>query len=392
MPEREEFREIAHCGGQFIATVSTDANGQRGLSFGVTHTRPVPASLIGVYALPQGIPVGMLDIPGSIPPPFPFCFQIFIASDSEGLFGHECPTCTQYWRSQGASAYWAMTCPYCGLRADGHRFLTAGQRRFVDTMCAITREAIDSEKDGDVGIDMDKVADEVVKTGERPSFYYAEKSQQNRFTCAACRGVNDILGRYGYCANCGTRNDLQEFTGTIDRIQVRTRERIAAKELLHPAVQDSVSAFDSMAKQYAKQLAQHVPMTPARRTSLKGALFHNPKARAAELKPWFDIDIFDGIATDDQAFLSRMFLRRHVYEHNGGQVNQEYLDKSGDTSVKLGQALRETPDDIFRLIGLILKMGRNLHDGFHQLFPPVPDPIRYETERKARLDEYRRGR
>jgi hypothetical protein len=392
MPEREEFREIAHCGGQFIVTVTTDANGQRGVSFGVTHSRPVPASLIGVYVLPQGIPVGMLDIPGSIPPPFPFCFQIFIASDSHGLFGHECPTCAQYWRSHGASAYWPMTCPYCGLRGDGYQFLTAGQRRFVDTMCAVTREAIDSEKDGDVGIDMDKVADEIVKTGERPSFYYTEESQQNRFTCAACRGVNDILGTYGYCANCGTRNDLQELTETIERVNVRTRERILAKELLHPAIQDSVSAFDSMARQYAKQLATRVPMTPARRTALEGALFHNPKARAAELTPWFGFNLLDGLDAEAQAFIIRMFLRRHVYEHNGGQVDQDYLDESGDTSVRPGQALRETPDTVFRTTGLILKMARNLHEGFHALFPPVAKPIEYETDRKARVEAFRQGR
>ena len=87
-----------------------------------------------------------------------------------------------------------------------------------------------------------------------------------------------------------------------------------------------------------------------------------------------------------------MFLRRHVYEHNGGQVDQRYLDESGDTSVRFGQALREPSEDVFRLTGLILKMARNLHRGFHGLFPPVALPIKYETERKARLEEYMRGR
>jgi hypothetical protein len=391
MPYDAEFREIDHCGGRFMVTVETDANGQRGVSFGVTHSRPAPASLVCVYALPQGIAVGMLDVPGSVPAPFPVCFQIYIASDSEGLFGHECPACGQYWRSQGASAYWAITCPYCGLRADGHRFLTAGQRRFVDMMCAITRDAIEAEKDGTVGIDMDKVADEIVKTGERPSFYYTEESRQNRFTCPACRGVNDILGTYGYCTNCGTRNDLQEFTRTIEGTHARTRERMTAGEFLHPAVPESVSAFDSMAKQYAKQLAARVPMTARRRKTLESALFHDMK-RVADLNAWFEIDVLHGIDPTDQAFIRLMFQRRHVYEHNGGQVDQTYLDQSGDTSVRLGQALRESPESIFRLTGLIQKMAGNLHDGFHELFPPVAKPIKYETARKARVEASRQDR
>jgi hypothetical protein len=70
-----------------------------------------------------------------------------------------------------------------------------------------------------------------------------------------------------------------------------------------------------------------------------------------------------------------MFLRRHVYEHNGGQVDQDYLNESGDASVKLGQALRESPESIFRLMPLILKRAQNLHEGFHVLFPPVAKPI-----------------
>jgi hypothetical protein len=51
MPERKEFQEIGHCGGQFIVEVRTE-NAQRGVSFGVTHSRPVPASLVAIYALP----------------------------------------------------------------------------------------------------------------------------------------------------------------------------------------------------------------------------------------------------------------------------------------------------------------------------------------------------
>jgi hypothetical protein len=50
---------------------------------------------------------------------------------------------------------------------------------------------------------MDQVADEVTKTGKRPSFYYTEETQQNHYTCAACGGADDILGRYGYCSCAG---------------------------------------------------------------------------------------------------------------------------------------------------------------------------------------------
>jgi hypothetical protein len=38
------------------------------------------------------------------------------------------------------------------------------------------------------------------------------------------------------------------------------------------------------------------------------------------------------------AAATRFFQRRHVYEHNGGEVDEKYLGDSGDTSVRLKQA------------------------------------------------------
>ena len=80
------------------------------------------------------------------------------------------------------------------------------------------------------------------------------------------------------------------------------------------------------------------------------------------------------------------------YEHNGGEVDQKYLDDSADTSVRLKQALRETPDSVFRTTGLILRMARNLHEGFHELFPPMEKPIEIHKEQQVRLGKFRQGR
>jgi hypothetical protein len=390
-----EFQEIAHCGGKFIVTVSTDANGHRGVGFGVKCSLPHPAAWFAVYALPQGTPVAMIQLGGIGQPwnprPYPDCLPVFIGSDSLGLFGHECPACKVYWRSNAVPALWNLTCPYCGTSGETHYFLTPGQRRFVEAVCELTKKAVNADTDGEHTIDMDQVADEVAKTGERPSFYYTEKTQQNHYTCAACGEADDILGRYGYCSCCGTRNDLQELTGTIGSINTKTRERHTAKEPLEEAVPDAVGAFDSMARQYAKQLAKWVPMKPERRAALEAALFHNLK-KAEDLKAWFGIDLFQGLDASDEAFIRLMFHRRHVYEHNGGEVDQKYLDDSGDKTVQLKQSLREPAENVFRTTGLILRMARNLHEGFHELFPPMEIPIESHKAHQERLKQYRQGR
>ena len=80
-----------------------------------------------------------------------------------------------------------------------------------------------------------------------------------------------------------------------------------------------------------------------------------------------------------------MFYRRHLYEHNGGEVDEKYLAKSGDTTVRLKQVIRETQEGAHVLLGTLVKMARNLHTGFHELIKFEPGPIRAFEDKKKRV-------
>ncbi len=182
MGVNSEFKEIAHCGGKYIVKVETDGDGKKSISSGIQHSGPTPFAVVAVYSLMQGVPVSMMEIRGigqpSNPPPVPGCIPVFIACDSHGKFGHSCPACEGYWRSDGPPAIWELTCPYCGVRDEGHHYLTTGQRNYVKACCELVIQAMDSSNDGEFIIDMDKVADDVSKGEKRPDFYYAEEGQQ----------------------------------------------------------------------------------------------------------------------------------------------------------------------------------------------------------------------
>lgn len=383
-----DFREIAHCGSQFIVTIGHDDKGALQYSLGLRQSRPVRVTAFAVYALQQGIPVGMVHIGGIgqpfNPPPFPGCFSIFIASDSEGRIGHECPRCHGYWRSSGPPARWQMTCPYCGIKLEGHRFLTKGQRLYVEACCELIGDALNSEQDGEKIIDMDAASDATAGKTERPKFYYAEQSQQTPFTCAACGEWNDILGRFGYCSSCGTRNDLAQ----LDALIVAIRAGISGPAAdLNGGVRDLVSAFDTMAQQYAKQLVEYVPLTARRKARFQGR-FHDLRRAAEDFATAFDIRLLDGLDEDTVKFAVMMFERRHVYEHKGGEADETYIEKSGDTSVRVKQIIRETPESVHRLATIIARLGRNLHEGFHELFPAEAEPV----EIKRQMDKNRAPR
>jgi hypothetical protein len=379
MTRRKEFEEIGHCGGQVIFHAVTAEDGRRALQVKYQFNRPIPTAFFAVYALPQGIAVAPIQLGGIgqpwNPPPFPDCIPVFIGSDSQGKFGHQCPQCRGYWRSNGSPS----VCPYCATRGQRHVFLSDAQRLYLRQYCEVLSKALNSDEDGDYVIDMDAVAEAAGKDTEKPPFYYAEESQQNEFVCSACDEINDILGTFGYCSSCGTRNDLQEFEHkTVPDI----RNRINSRGDYEACVKDSVSAFDSLAGSYARQLLQRIPMRPGRRARIERMRFHNLEATNSEIKSALDIDIYEGMNPDEVAFARLMFHRRHVYEHKGGEADEKYIADSGDNSVRPKQTLHESRDSAHHLADIVVKMARNLHSGFHEIFPPEQEAIQRRTKRR----------
>lgn len=381
----DEFEEIGHSGGKITFHFKTDDKGQRSYNIAFSSSRPVPLVLIAIYALPQGVPVEQINLGGIgsrwNPPPIPGCLAVFIASDSQGKFGHTCPSCNGYWRS-GPSP---NMCPYCAATAPGYQFLSEAQLRYVRHYCKVLTEALASVEDGDVVIDMDVVADAVGKGNEKPAFYVSEESQQRKFTCGACNEFNDILGRFGYCSLCGTRNDLADFE---DQTVPTLRERLNAGNVPEDCLRDTVASFDSFIAQYAKQLAEMVPLTARRKNRLLKQRFHNLEELRDTFNKWFDIDVCANLKDEECKLVALLLHRRHIYEYNGGEVDQKYLDDSGDTTVRLKQHIHETRESVHSLLSSLVKISHNVHGGFHGLFPPILDPIKAFEERKVWIAKF----
>lgn len=363
--DNQEFREIAHSGGRITISVITRPNGIRAYSIGWSHNRPVGAAVFAVHVLSPGVPVGTVVLGGlgsrMDPGPVPGCFTAFICSDSERMFGQRCPNCGEYWRSKSPSRY----CAYCGMTGETYHFLTEAHGAYLQQYSDLFMKATNASEDGEHVIDLDAVAD-AISSLEKPPFYYAEKSQQNKFECRECGNTVDILGRFGYCSLCGTRNDLQELES---KTLAAIRERINTTGGYESCVRDAVAAFDSLTGVYVRELVRRVPMTTPRKNRLENSRFHNLALVQQEIRDTFDINLFAGLDADDQQFAVLMFHRRHVYEHNGGEADQQYIEQSGDTSVRPKQGLRETQATAHRIVGLVARMATNLHSGFHELCP-----------------------
>ena len=87
----------------------------------------------------------------------------------------------------------------------------------------------------------------------------------------------------------------------------------------------------------------------------------------------------------DRKFIRRMFLRRHVYEHDGGVATARYVRESEDQDIEVGMLIRETAENAHKLIGYLNRMIKVLDSEFNEIFPPEQFCIQIEKDRQARM-------
>ena len=217
-------------------------------------------------------------------------------------------------------------------------------------------------------------------TDSTSAWHYAEVKQQFHFKCQTpdCHTETDILGEYGYCPRCGRTNARVLFATHFDGLLIKfeatdktVTDRNARAEVWEDITIKSVSAFEALAKHLRQRLLRF-PMTANRRRELEGVNFQKPLEADTLLTQWFDVGLFrwPGSATiptrtmpeADVAFIKKMVQRRHIFMHNGGVVDQDYLDYSGDVTVQLGERIRGRSNEAKRFMEAVRQMGENFMD------------------------------
>jgi len=356
-----EFEEIAHTGG----TITFIHDPARGISVELKHSNPWRAAIYQVCVSFEGIVLDFVPMGGigqSIPYPQP-SIPAYLISDREGLFGQECPSCNSYFRSDCIGG--DISCPYCLHIEKGTEFLTENQKHFITIFCNTFIKAHQNSET--IEVDLDSLISGL--PNNKPRWVYSEERQQSKFNCYSCKATYDILGDYGVCPCCGSANYRevinskldsleQAFNNADNNIQDRHDREVEWEKLTR-----CVSEFEALANSVKRSLLQF-PTAPKRRKDLSQLSFQNIINAAKRLKEWYEIDIMKGIKEDDKTFLDKMFNRRHVFTHNAGKVDQEYIDNTGDTTVKVNMNIRFKSSEIKRLIPLIRACSTNLMNDF----------------------------
>jgi len=359
-----EFQEIAHSGGR----IELHFKQPDSVSLGFTGSGPSGMALFQMGVSLDGKkleywPLGGLDMrPPEPPSPM---VPVFIISDREQCFGRSCPKCHSYFRTNRPAP--VLRCPYCSHMDRNATFTTPNQLQFIHKIRESYLAAWNEKRS--VTIDLDKLADELPEN--RPAWIYSEERQQYSYECPSpdCETRYDILGEYAGCPTCGKRNSLQVFERHISEVEEQLDKADDAltdrqeREVEWEKLSRCISDFEAMARDLQGQLSL-LPATPKRKRDIESMSFQNILKANECLQNWFSFDMLYHFSDDDKTFLNRMFNRRHVLIHNGGRIDQEYLDNTGDTSVRLNQKIVVRSKEIRRLLPLLRMVAKNLFQGF----------------------------
>lgn len=360
----EEFEEIAHSGGK----IKFLSDPEKGTAIQFSQSNPWALTLVQVCVSLKGeildfVPSG--GISSIIPYPQPSILA-FVISDRQGLFGRQCPKCNTYFRSNffGYVAY----CPYCRYRNKGIAFLTKNQIEFIRLFCNAFIEAHSDRKD--VTIDLDDITKKL--SSNKPRWVYSEEKQQNQYECKHCRVIYDVLGDYSICPSCAGPNFSKVINSKLDHMEQHFRdvnEKVLdrhEREVEWEKLTRCVSEFEALANTIRSHLLL-LPATPKRKADISTLSFQNIIKAHDCIVQWFGIDIFKDISDGDREFLNKMFNRRHVFVHNAGKIDQEYINNTGDTSVRLNQVIRFSSREIKRLLPLVQQCSINFIEGFESI-------------------------
>jgi Zn finger protein HypA/HybF involved in hydrogenase expression len=296
-----------------------------------------------------------------------------MSADENGLFGRECPSCRMYFKIKPVSDLTTTQgiCPYCGYTDILGDFLTQDQRAYLESVAAreflgpLLRDFADDLKRLETpsnGFIQLKISATVP---DFPIQFYQEKILETNVTCDTCGLVFSIYGVFSNCPDCGKLNARVIYDKSLDASNGKlvlsgdnTIDEHVRADLIKDALTGTVSAFDALGKALrAKHTA--IPAKP-------NNLFQNFLALDKVLATLTGKNISQFLTPADSDFLFLIFQVRHIYEHNAGVIDSDFVAKLPAYAHQLGRKFPLRKDDVSLFIVLMRQLGDAIYSEFEK--------------------------
>ncbi len=299
--------------------------------------------------------------------------SVSMPTDEQGLVGRECPSCGMYFKLKYGTGHTTTqcSCPYCDYRDESNEFMTQDQKEYLTSIAArefltpLLQDFADNLKRLETppnGFIQLKISATVP---DFPIQYYQEKLLETNVTCDTCGLVFSIYGIFSNCPDCGKLNARVIYDKSLDASKGKlvlsgdeTIDEHIRADLIKDALIGAVSAFDSLGKALrAKHTA--IPTKP-------NNLFQNLAELDKVLATLTRKNVSQFLTVTDSDFLFLMFQVRHIYEHNAGVIDNNFVAKVPAYAHLLGRKYPLKKDDVNLFIVLMRQLGDAIYSEFEK--------------------------
>lgn len=301
--------------------------------------------------------------------------KVNLPSDEHGFTGRECPKCSGYFKVKSGTGLPTSRChcPYCGYTGDHNEFFTKDQIEYAKSIAL--REVVERVIEPEL-----KKLEHSFKELERatrggfiqikvktqrspmrfPLKYYQEKEVETYVTCDNCGLDFAIYGVFANCPDCAKLNASIIFGKSVEVAHKRVLLLDSIKDepelqeaILEDALSGGVSSFDALGKVLQSRHPAIFPQKPKN-------LFQNLEALSDALSKSTGKSIYDIIGERNFEFVFKMFQVRHIYEHNMGVVDDDFIRKIPNLGHLRNRKYPLEQGEIEKFLDLILETGNEI--------------------------------
>ena len=317
-------------------------------------------------------------------------YSMKIMSDEEGYIDKECPDSkckkkfkvfAEDWNT--ISSVKNMHCPFCGYESPASNWFTTEQ---VTQARRQAMQKMQCDIDNALAMGAKSVNKELKRSFNRKSFIKMSVSynggnrvfidmpanaldkMQQKIECPFCHFRYEVVGSGFFCPKCGENSAEQTFNNTIEKVKGNIKNltiiynSVAAtskdeatrtcESLRVNSLNDLVVAFQRLCETLYTKINPN--------DSIQKNLFQRLDEGSKKFKNVINYGYDELIEEDEFKKMIVCFQKRHCYTHKDGIVDDDYINKSGDNSYKLGQHLNIANNEILAYTKIVEKLGTKL--------------------------------
>jgi len=296
--------------------------------------------------------------------------SVTFPTDELGLTGRGCPNCKGYFKVKFGTGMPTSECicPYCGEKADHDQFFTEAQIEYAKSVAVrevlrpelkkLERSFKELERSTRGGIIQFKVR---TSRFNFPLKYYQEMELETHVTCDHCGLEFAIYGVFANCPDCAHLNALVVFNKSIEVAKKRLKlidsinqkDKSLREAILEDSLSGGISSFDAFGKALRLNYPDKLPKRPRN-------LFQNIIVLSEGLHKLCGVSLPSLIGKNEYEFLLKYFQVRHIYEHNMGVVDDDFVRKIPTLKHLKGKKYPLERDEIEKFLDELKNAGDKL--------------------------------